>query len=77
MKWTYCGGATAILGRLIAKGTGEKLHDYARRVLFDAMGLGPSKWSVGSDGEPRAASGFGLAAKFAIRIAAPFSAIFG
>jgi len=32
VKWTYCGGATAILGRLIAKGTGEKLHDYARRV---------------------------------------------
>jgi CubicO group peptidase (beta-lactamase class C family) len=28
-KWTYCGGATAILGHLIAKGTGEKLTDYA------------------------------------------------
>lgn len=23
VKWTYCGGATALLGRLIAKGTGE------------------------------------------------------
>ena len=47
VKWTYCGGATAILGRLIAKGTGEKLHDYARRMLFDPMGFGPSEWSVG------------------------------
>jgi hypothetical protein len=23
MKWTYCGGSTALLGRLIAKGTGR------------------------------------------------------
>ena len=35
VKWIYCGGATAILGRLIGKGTGEKLPAYARRVLFD------------------------------------------
>jgi CubicO group peptidase (beta-lactamase class C family) len=57
VKWTYCGAATAILGRLIAKGTGEKLPAYARRVLFDPMGFGPSEWAVGADGEPRAASG--------------------
>ena len=43
VKWTYCGGATALLGRLIAKGTGEKLTDYARRVLFDPLGLGPDR----------------------------------
>jgi CubicO group peptidase (beta-lactamase class C family) len=57
VKWTYCGGATALLGRLIARGTGEKLHDFARRTLFDPMGLGPTEWSIGNDGEPRAASG--------------------
>jgi CubicO group peptidase (beta-lactamase class C family) len=59
-KWTYCGGATALLGRLITKGTGDALHDYARRVLFEPMGFGPSEWSVGSDGEPRSASGLRL-----------------
>lgn len=57
VKWTYCGAATAILGRLIAKGTGEKLPAYARRVLFDPMGFGPSEWAISRDGEPRAASG--------------------
>jgi CubicO group peptidase (beta-lactamase class C family) len=57
VKWIYCGGATAILGRLIGKGTGEKLPAYARRVLFDPMDFGPSDWRVGADGEPRAASG--------------------
>jgi CubicO group peptidase (beta-lactamase class C family) len=60
VKWTYCGGATAILGRLIAKGTGEELLAYARRVLFDPLGFGPAEWSKGSDGEPRAASGLRL-----------------
>src|SRR5215468_5421450 len=50
VKWTYCGGATAILGRLIAKGTGEELLDYARRVLFAPLEIGPSEWTKGSDG---------------------------
>jgi CubicO group peptidase (beta-lactamase class C family) len=57
VKWTYCGGATALLGRLIVKGTSEKLPDYARRVLFDPLGLGPTEWAKGRDGEPSAASG--------------------
>ena len=32
-RWTYNGGATALLGRLIAKATGKSLHEYARRLL--------------------------------------------
>jgi hypothetical protein len=28
---------------LIAKGTGEKLFDYARRVLFEPLDFGPSE----------------------------------
>ena len=59
-KWTYCGGATALLGRLIAKGTGEALLPYASRVLFEPLGFGPAEWSKGQDGEPRAASGLRL-----------------
>jgi CubicO group peptidase (beta-lactamase class C family) len=62
VKWTYNGGATALLGRLIAKGTGEPLPDYARRMLFDPLGLGPIEWSMGRDGEPRAASGMRMRA---------------
>ena len=68
VKWTYCGAATAILGRLIAKGTGEKLPAYARRVLFDPMGFGPSEWAVGADGEPRAASGCRLLPRDMLKI---------
>jgi CubicO group peptidase (beta-lactamase class C family) len=60
VKWVYCGGATALLGRLIAKGTAETLHDYARRVLFEPLGFGPSEWTVDRHGEPHAASGLRL-----------------
>lgn len=58
--WSYNGGATTLLGRLIAEGTGEKLHAFARRVLFDPMDFGPSEWSISTDGNERAASGLRL-----------------
>ncbi len=57
-----------MLGRLIAKGTGEALPAYCRRVLFDPMGFGPSDWSIGQDGEPRAASGARLLPRDFIKI---------
>lgn len=68
VKWTYNGGATALLGRLIAKGTGDKLPDYARRVLFDPLGLGPAEWSNGLHGEAAAASGLRLRAPDLLRV---------
>ncbi|HEU0146710.1 MAG: hypothetical protein V7634_3753 [Bradyrhizobium sp.] len=59
-KWTYCGGATALLGRLIAKGTGEELPAYCRRVLFDPLQFGAFEWHKDSRGDPIAASGLRL-----------------
>jgi CubicO group peptidase (beta-lactamase class C family) len=67
-RWHYSGGATALLGRLIAKGTGRSLPDYARAVLFDPLGIGPTEWVTArqtwvarkygaGDDEPVAASG--------------------
>jgi len=68
IKWTYRGGATALLGRLIARGTGEALHDYSRRVLFEPLGFGPWEWTKGNDGEPRAASGLRLRARDMLKV---------
>jgi CubicO group peptidase (beta-lactamase class C family) len=67
-KWTYCGGATALLGRLIASGTGEPLLAYCRRVLFDPMDFGPADWAKGHDGEYRAASGLRLLPRDLLKI---------
>ncbi|WP_197082630.1 serine hydrolase [Bradyrhizobium sp. LTSP885] len=68
-KWTYCGGATAILGRLIERGTGEPLLAYCRRVLFDPLGFGPVDWAKGlGDGQYRAASGLRLLPRDLLKI---------
>jgi CubicO group peptidase (beta-lactamase class C family) len=66
--WTYCGGATALLARMIAKGSGKTLHEFARENLFDPLGLGPTDWSVGADGEPHAASGARMSVRDLSRI---------
>ncbi len=55
--WTYNGGATALLARIIAKGANKSLHQFARENLFNPLGMGPTEWATGPDGEPFAASG--------------------
>jgi CubicO group peptidase (beta-lactamase class C family) len=67
-KWVYCGGATALLGHLIERGTGQTLLGYARRVLFEPMNFGPSSWSKDHGGELRAASGLRLLPRDMLKI---------
>ena len=58
--WTYNGGATAIIGRLISKGAGMPLDEYANQKLFKPLGISRYEWVGGRDGEPSAASGLRL-----------------
>jgi CubicO group peptidase (beta-lactamase class C family) len=66
--WLYCGGATALLARIIANGSGKTLHQFARENLFDPLGIGPTEWATGPDGEPFAASGARMSARDLARI---------
>ena len=66
--WTYCGGATALLARIIAKGSGQTLHEFARKNLFDPLGMGPTEWATGPNGEPFAASGARMSVRDLSRI---------
>jgi CubicO group peptidase (beta-lactamase class C family) len=59
-RWVYNGGATALLGRLIAKGSGRSLRAYAREKLFAPLGIAEYEWVQGQDGEFIAASGLRL-----------------
>jgi CubicO group peptidase (beta-lactamase class C family) len=59
-RWIYSGGATALIGKLIEKGVGRAIHDYARNVLFDPLGLGSTEWRIGRDGETNFASGLAM-----------------
>ena len=56
-EWNYNGGATAVLAKLISRGTEQPLLDYARENLFEPLGITDVEWVTDSDGEPIAASG--------------------
>lgn len=58
--WTYSGGAVALIGKLIADGTGQPLDDYARDKLFAPLNITNVEWVAGADGVPSAASGLRL-----------------
>ena len=59
-QWCYNGGATALLGRLIAQGSGLSLREYAEEKLLAPLGVADCEWVQGSDGEFGAASGLRL-----------------
>ena len=67
-RWIYNGGATALLARLIEKGTGRQLHEFAREVLFEPLQIENTEWRRGIDGEPIAASGLRLKPRDLARI---------
>jgi CubicO group peptidase (beta-lactamase class C family) len=66
--WHYCGGATALLGRLIERGSGRALQEFARTSLFEPLGIERFEWTTGSDGVALAASGLRLAPRDLARI---------
>ncbi|HJQ57334.1 MAG TPA: serine hydrolase [Vineibacter sp.] len=69
VRWIYNGGATALLGRMIARGTGRELPDYARSALFEPLGIDTFEWVRGMDGvTPSAASGLRLRPRDLARI---------
>jgi CubicO group peptidase (beta-lactamase class C family) len=59
-RWIYSGGAVALLGKLIADGTGKSLPEFAREGLFAALAIDSFEWAAGPDGTPSAASGLRL-----------------
>lgn len=59
-RWIYSGGAVAVLARLIEKGTGMPVDQYAKVRLFDPLGIKRFEWVAGRDGVPSAASGLRL-----------------
>ncbi len=61
-KWSYNGGAVALIGALIAKGAGMDIDAYAQSKLFGPLGITSSEWVRGADNVPSAASGLRLTA---------------
>lgn len=72
--WSYNGGATALIGALIERGSGMELPDFARAALFDPLGVGATEWIRGRDGAASAASGLRMTAPDLARIGAAIGA---
>ena len=66
--WVYGGGATALVGAIIARGTGRPLEDFAREALFSPLGIERFEWHAGHDGVASAASGLRLTAHDLVRL---------
>jgi CubicO group peptidase (beta-lactamase class C family) len=67
-RWSYSGGATALLEQLIADGTGQPLERFGRAALFDPLGIGTVEWMAGADGVASAASGLRMTPRDLARI---------
>ncbi len=67
-RWIYSGGSVALIGAIIAKGTGQSLPDFARDALFTPLGIERFHWSAGNDGVASAASGLRLTAPDLLKI---------
>jgi CubicO group peptidase (beta-lactamase class C family) len=67
-RWHYCGGATALIGALIERGTGLRLPDFAREALFRPLGIDAFEWMAGGDGVASPASGLRLTPRGLARI---------
>jgi len=68
-RWTYSGGATALIGGLLVRGTGRSLPDFGREALFEPLGIQDLEWNGGWDGAS-AASGLRLRPRDLLRIGA-------
>ncbi|HEY1933792.1 MAG TPA: serine hydrolase domain-containing protein [Acetobacteraceae bacterium] len=67
-RWIYGGGAVALLGALIARGSGKPLQEFAREALFEPLGISVFEWAKGRDGVAAAASGLRLRPRDLLRI---------
>lgn len=67
-RWHYSGGAVALVGALITRGTGRSLTEYARENLFGPLGIDDFYWCAGGDGVESAASGLRLTTRGLLRI---------
>lgn len=67
-RWTYSGGAVALVGAIIARGTGQSLPDFLKTALLAPLGIDTFEWAAGRDGVPSAASGLRLRPRDLLRI---------
>lgn len=67
-RWIYGAAGPQLIAKLIVKGTGQSLPDFARANLFEPVGVGVTQWTKGYDGEPSPASGLRMTPRDLARV---------
>lgn len=67
-RWIYSGGCVALVGAIVARGTGMSLPDFAQQALFEPLHIDRFEWTMGHDGVASAASGLRLTGPDLLRI---------
>ncbi len=67
-KWYYNSGIAILLGGLIQNATKRNTKDFAKKNLFDPIGITSAKWSWGHKGIPHTGGGLYLNPKDMARI---------
>jgi CubicO group peptidase (beta-lactamase class C family) len=70
--FTYNGGMTHLLAVILERATGEQFDDYARRVLFEPLGIHDVVWLGRIGGIPSADAGLRLRARHLAKIGSLF-----
>ncbi|MEM9303494.1 MAG: serine hydrolase [Pseudomonadota bacterium] len=67
-NYSYCTGASFVLGAMVEKKTGVELEDYAREHLFDPLGIGAVTWPFSPLGVAQGGGGLRITARDFLRI---------
>jgi CubicO group peptidase (beta-lactamase class C family) len=67
-RWIYGAAGTTLIGKLITKGTGQSLPDFARANLFEPLGITTIAWTNGLNGEPAPSSGLRMTPRDLARV---------
>ena len=67
-NWIYSGGAVALIGAIIERGTGKRLPEFAAEALFEPLGIADHEWFAGKDGAYSAAAGLRLSTHSLLKI---------
>lgn len=62
-NFSYCTAGVFLLGAILEKATGEQLEDFARRVLFEPLGIGDVDWPVSPLGVAQAGGGLRMTSR--------------